>query len=195
MAQRTESLDSLDDFPTPPWATRGFVEHVLGGQGSTGGLHVLEPACGRGYMSSALAEYFDETTSSDIHDYGFAETRDFLGESRDEKSVDWMITNPPFKAAEAFVEAGLGVARIGVAILTRTVFIESIGRYDRLFNARPPTIVAQYVERVPMVKGRIDKTANTATSYCWLVWNPLNNARTELVWIPPCRKKLERQDD
>ena len=46
MAQRTESPDSLDDFPTPPWATRAFVEHVLGGKASTGGLHVLEPACG-----------------------------------------------------------------------------------------------------------------------------------------------------
>jgi integrase len=27
MAQRTESLDSPDDFPTPPWATRGLIEH------------------------------------------------------------------------------------------------------------------------------------------------------------------------
>ena len=41
MAQRTESPDSLDDFPTPPWATRAFVEHVLGGKTSTSGLHVF----------------------------------------------------------------------------------------------------------------------------------------------------------
>jgi len=106
-----------------------------------------------------------------------------------------MITNPPFKAAEAFVDEGLKVARVGVAILTRTVFIESIGRYERLFSKRPPTIVAQYVERVPMVKGRLDKSASTATGYCWLVWGPLNNAGTELVWIPPCRKQFERQAD
>jgi hypothetical protein len=195
MAQRAENRDSLDDFPTPPWATRAFVEHVLGGKASTGGLRVLEPACGRGYMSLALAEYFGSVISSDIHDYGFAETRDFLGDPRDKKSVDWMITNPPFKAAEAFVEEGLKVAKVGVAILTRTVFIESIGRYERLFSTRPPTLVAQYTERVPMVKGRLDKTASTATGYCWLVWGPLNNAGTELVWIPPCRKKLERHTD
>ena len=30
MAQRHESLDSLDDFPTPPWATRALLEHVIG---------------------------------------------------------------------------------------------------------------------------------------------------------------------
>ena len=29
MAQRHEAKDSLDDFPTPPWATRALLEHVL----------------------------------------------------------------------------------------------------------------------------------------------------------------------
>ena len=31
MAQRSEAKDSLDDFPTPPWATRALLEHVLPG--------------------------------------------------------------------------------------------------------------------------------------------------------------------
>ena len=29
MAQRIESKDSLDDFPTPPWATRSLLEYVI----------------------------------------------------------------------------------------------------------------------------------------------------------------------
>ena len=29
MARRVEPADSLDYFPTPPWATRAFCEHVL----------------------------------------------------------------------------------------------------------------------------------------------------------------------
>jgi hypothetical protein len=195
MAQRTESVDSLDDFPTPPWATRAFVEHVLGGKGSTGSLHALEPACGRGYMSRPLSEYFGQVTSSDVFDYGFAGVQDFLTEPRKKKSVDWMITNPPFKAAERFINEGLRVSRVGVAILTRTVFIESKGRYERIFTLRPPTLIAQYAERVPMVKGRLDRTASTATGYCWLVWNFMPTRSTELVWIPPCRKKFEREKD
>jgi hypothetical protein len=28
MAQRIEAADSPDDFPTPPWATRGLMEYV-----------------------------------------------------------------------------------------------------------------------------------------------------------------------
>ena len=55
-------------------------------------------------------------------------------------------------------------------MLTRTVFIESVGRYERLFKTNPPSRFAQFTERVPMVKGRIDKKASTATGYAWLVW-------------------------
>jgi hypothetical protein len=55
-------------------------------------------------------------------------------------------------------------------MLTRTVFIESVGRYDRLFRDTPPTKFAQFTERVPMIKGRLDQKASTATGYGWIVW-------------------------
>jgi hypothetical protein len=80
-------------------------------------------------------------------------------------------------------------------MLVRTVFIESVGRYERLFQPLPPTYVAQFTERVPMVKGRIDKKASTATGYAWVVWNKKLQGKTELVWIPPTRKALERDGD
>jgi hypothetical protein len=80
-------------------------------------------------------------------------------------------------------------------MLTRTVFIESVGRYDRLFSVNQPSHFAQFTERVPMVKGRLDRRASTATGYCWLVWDKESSGSTQLVWIPPCRKALERDDD
>jgi hypothetical protein len=47
-----------------------------------------------------------------------------------------------------------------------------------------------------MVKGRLDKTATTATSYAWLVWEKkAAPAHPRLMWIPPCRKRLERATD
>lgn len=195
MAQRTESKDSLDDFPTPPWATRAFVEHVLGGRSQTKNLTVLEPACGRGYMSNALGEYFGHVQSSDVGNYGFAEEIDFLTGAYEAKSFDWVITNPPFKLAESFITEAKRVARVGVAMLTRTVFIESVGRHERLFSQQQPAIFAQYSERVPMVKGRVDRKASTATGYGWLVWSALPSSSTQLDWIPPCRKKFERATD
>lgn len=87
------------------------------------------------------------------------------------------------------------IARVGVAILARTVFIESIGRYERLFSVSPPTYFAQFAERVPMVKGRLDRKASTATGYAWFVWLNEPTTKTELVWIPPCRKVLEFEND
>lgn len=47
-----------------------------------------------------------------------------------------------------------------------------------------------------MVKGRLDGRASTATGYAWIVWEKSSNeSKTELKWIRPCRRELERQDD
>lgn len=195
MAQRVESQDSLDDFPTPPWATRGLMEHIIGPE-TVSGATCLEPACNRGFMVRPLLEYFHSVEGSDVFDYGFGKNLDFLSQVYDKNSFDWVITNPPFKLAEDFVMEGLRVARTGVAILARTVFIESVGRYNRLFSVNPPHKFAQFVERVPMVKGRIDKSASTATGYCWIVWRKdILYQSPELCWVPPCRKSLEREGD
>lgn len=193
MAQRIEPADSPDDFPTPPWATRALLEHVIGPE-RVRGLSCLEPACGRGYMARPLAEYFGAVEAADAFNYGFAPERDFLGEPA--PGCDWVITNPPFRLAEAFVSKALETARCGVGILARTVFLESSSRYESIFSKRPPAIFAQFVERVPMVRGRVDRKATTATGYAWFVWDKEAAAPyPRLTWIPPCRKSLERDGD
>jgi hypothetical protein len=48
---------------------------------------------------------------------------------------------------------------------------ESSGRYEGIFSRTPPAAFAQFVERVPMVKGRLDRKASTATGYAWLIWD------------------------
>jgi len=194
MAQRFEPKTSLDDFPTPPWATRALMTHVLGEEDFSNST-CLEPACGRGYMAKPLKEFFGLVQAADVHPYGFSETRDFLTYPYEANSHDWVITNPPFRMGEQFVEKALTVARVGVAILARTVFLESIGRYDRIYRSNPPTIFAQFSERVPMVKGRVDPKASTATGYAWFVWDKRCRQNSKLTWVPPCRKKLERHGD
>jgi hypothetical protein len=196
MAQRAELKNSLDDFPTPPWATRALVEHVIGSRQQLNSMTCLEPACGRGHMSVALAGYFRDVASSDVFDYGFGHVADFLKSNHPEGAYDWIITNPPFRLGEDFIGRAMKIARRGVAMLSRTVFIESVGRYERIFKNNPPSRFAQFTERVPMVKGRVDKKASTATGYAWLVWEKdrLGNG-CELVWIPACRKFLERDGD
>jgi len=195
MSQRIEAADSLDDFPTPPWATRALMEHVIGDKRAVASMVCLEPACGVGHMSKVLREYFAKVHDADVCDYGYGQVRDFMTYPHPTNAYDWVITNPPFRLAEEFVLRALPIARIGVAILARTVFLESAGRYRAIFQNTPPTEFAQFVERVPMIKGRLDKTATTATGYCWLVWDKRKVARPQVVWIPPCRKSLERHGD
>ncbi|GEL42847.1 MULTISPECIES: N-6 DNA methylase family protein [Methylobacteriaceae] len=194
-AQRIEAADSPDDFPTPPWATRGLIEHVLDDKQALKSMSCLEPACGAGHMSKVLKEYFGEVQSADANYYGYGDIKDFLTYPYETASVDWVITNPPFRLGEEFVLRALNVARYGVAILARTVFIESVGRYNNIFLEHPVSKFAQFTERVPMVRGRLDKKATTATGYAWLVWEKHTVGSPRLVWVPPCRKKLEREGD
>ena len=195
MAQRHEPPHSADDFPTPPWATRALLTHVIG-ETHLGGMTCLEPAAGRGYMARPLAECFGQVDAADAYSYGFAPVRDFLTTPLEAKSHDWVITNPPFRLAEDFIHKSLSCARIGVAILARTVFLESIGRYNSIFRDRPPSVFAQFTERVPMVKGRVDPKASTATGYAWFVWRIADAAQSpRLAWVPPCRRQLERPGD
>lgn len=198
MAQRAEPHDSLDFFPTPHWATRALCEH----SGiPTVGYIAWDPACGRGDMVRPLQEYFLAAAGSDVHDYGAGFVQhDFLMPFMPEGigCTDWIITNPPFRLGEQFARHALrlmeeGSVECGVAMLVRTAFLEGVERH-RLFSERPPSVVAQFAERVPMVKGRLDRTASTATSYAWIIWSRANTD-TRLRWIPPCRKALERASD
>lgn len=203
MAQRSEPHDSLDDFPTPPWATRALIEEVL--QPELGELFAddrscWEPACGRGYMADALRPYFRTLYATDVHMYGYFEQGtkpvDFLWpyEPAGKSPIDWVITNPPYRLAEQFIERAREVAREGVAMLVRTQFLEGVGRYERIYRHNPPTIFAQFSERVPMHKGKITEKGSTATAYAWFVWIRDSEPQPP-VWIPPCRTRLERPGD
>ena len=192
MNQRVEPADSLDDFPSPPWATRALCEHVITPRGN-----VWEPTCNRGYMARPLSEYFDDVYCTDVHDYGYEQmdrVEDFLHPLH-VPDVDWVVSNPPFRLGEEFIHQALRVANVGVAMFQRTTFLETKGRYERLFKHNPPAYIWQFSERVPLLKGRVEKNASTATAYCWMIWYPGIHRRSHFRWIPPCRKDLEKQGD
>lgn len=200
MASRKEPPDSLEFFPTPPWATRALLAHVIPNAGG----QVWEPGAGAGHMASVLGEKFEAVWKSDVHDYGgLDEVGSFVGVGLDvakgpPQASDWIITNPPFSLGVAFAQRGVDVARVGVALLLRSQWIEGVERFHSLFSVRPPAIVAPFVERVPMVKGRWDPDGSTATSYAWFVWRSglMRTSSTQLIWIPPgCRKALEMDGD
>jgi hypothetical protein len=206
MNMRVEEQESLDDFPTAPWATRALLEHVLwpSAQADFGRMWAWEPACGRRIMSDVLAERFQKVIATDIVSYEDEHTLppDLIDNYLDRPPptrYQWMITNPPFNKAKEFVLKALGEAQCGVAVLCRTNWLESQDRYRDLFLPNPPTLVATFVERVPMIKGVWSPTASSATSYSWFVWDTERKAGPGSPWktklIPPCRKALTKTDD
>jgi hypothetical protein len=173
MSARKDPLDSLDDFPTPPWATRALAEFVLPALGLTIEQKIVwEPAAGRRIMADVLNECTGAWASvftSDVHLYEGHETEmypkgldaigSFVGAGLDAiewphaKGPAWVITNPPFNLGLEFALRGLAEAREGVALLCRSNWAEGIERYERLFAKHPPLAEAQFVERVPMTEG------------------------------------------
>jgi hypothetical protein len=200
MGSRAEPDDSLDYFPTPPWATRALIEHALrqvGRRADCKRLNAWEPACGEGHIAEVLKEYFGDILASDIHDYGYGETADFLDPKVDGSApIDWIITNPPFgDKTEPFVLKALDLAKVGVAMFVRLQWLETVGRYEAIFRDFPPTVIAFFAERVPICKGRWNPEGDTATAYIWLIWVK-GAAPKAPFWIPPgCREALTRPDD
>jgi hypothetical protein len=198
MASRREPADSLDNAPTPPWATRALLERVLPAmhvsRASLTSVH--DPCSGDGLMAEVLREYFPAVTATDIHDYGYGDSvQDFLANDF-EVDADWIAMNPPFKdKAEKFALKAIDQARVGVAMFAQLRWLETIGRYERLFRDHPPTQIAFFCERVNLCMGRWEPDGTTATAYIWLVWMRGRSPRAPF-WIPPrCRETLTRADD
>lgn len=200
--QRHEVIDALDDYPTPPWATRALLREILIPHGvAMNGRTVWEPACNRGYMARPLAEHFTTVLTSDVADYGWIgqqHVADFLTTMHPQakQGVDWIITNPPFNKAEEFVNRALAIASEGVAIIARVALLEGGDRYRDLYSKRMPWIVAQHVERVPMNRGNYDPANGTATAYSWFIWRKgWGGDHFKGTWVPKCRDRYEFPED
>lgn len=215
MQQRSKELDSLDDFPTPPWGTRALLEFLTARQLIGEAMTAREPAANRGFLARVLAEVFADVLASDIADYGAGYAVDDFLFPGDLLSVDWTITNPPFKLAEEFINRALKTSRRGVAMLVRSAFLEGGDRYDGIFKDNPPHMVLQFTERLVMHQGKLvnpnipvpyldPKTGETkmrkpssATAYCWVIWlsDRPAAAYSQLHWTGKCRVRLERPGD
>lgn len=199
---RVAARDGLDDFPTPPWATRALCELLTAESAAIGApplaaCSAWEPAANRGYMVRPLREYFGLVEGTDVKDYGagFA-VENFMVPHQGRERVDWILTNPPFRLGADFIERmSLLAPRVGYGVLVRTAFLESEDRWRRIYRRWPPSIVAQYVERVPMFEGVYDPTGSKPTSFAWLLWFRRWAGPTEVRWIAPCRARLELESD
>lgn len=197
MARRDTPSDSLDFFPTPPWATRALLKHALPRLGIHCCGRAVDPCCGQGHMVGPLSEFFSETLGSDIFDYGHGRVADFLNPAF-RPHAGAFVFNPPFNLAIDFVLKALELNPLLVAAFVRNQFVESEERYARLYATRPPLAIAHFSERVALVQGCWAINASSATAYSWFIWAPAaqSYSATATLWIPPGRRKaLTRYSD
>lgn len=150
--------------------------------------NVWECACGEGHLSKVLEERGHNVTSTDLIDRGYGEGGvDFLNIKQEFYDGD-IITNPPYKYAQEFVEKAISLIGDGhkVAMFLRLSFLEGKQR-RKLFDKYPPS-------RVYVASGRINCCKNgdfsderrknsSAQAYAWFVWEkPLVNQPT-IKWF------------
>ncbi len=149
--------------------------------------HVWECACGKGHLSNVLEQRGYDVCSTDLVDRGYGESGiDFL-KSDDEFDGD-IITNPPFKYAQEFVEHALEVVAPGhkVAMLLRLQFLEGVRRRE-LFDAHPPRTIYIPSHRITCVKNATEEQNfndnRGAQAYAWFVWDKEFSGSPTVKWI------------
>lgn len=167
----SSTREPMDNYPTPDIAVIALLERE-----TFKGI-VWEPACGSGN----IARHFPGCYASDIRDdniYGEAGV-DFLSEYR---RVDNVITNPPYRFAQQFVEHGLKCAKRKVAMLCKLAFLEGKARYS-LFRSNPIKTVYVFSKRLPLTKEGDNRKQSSMIPFAWFVWEVGYKGTTTIEWI------------
>ena len=117
-----------DFYPTPPDCTEALLDYLSVRPKPLG--KAWECAAGDGHISRVLRHYGYEVVESDIQT-----GTDFLTADLPQ-GAEWIITNPPFNLAEAFIRKALSF-NMPVALLLKSQFWHSKKRYP-LFCSAPP---------------------------------------------------------
>lgn len=183
-AKRNADINGPDFFPTPAWATHALMDNEkFDGP-------IWECACGDGAMSDVIKSYGNSVRSSDLFDRGYGDAGvDFL--EADEKHAN-IITNPPYNAAQGFVEKASDLVEKKFALLLRLAFLEGANRANTIFTKNAPSRVWVFSERITFYQKNAIKAGSGTTAYAWFVWDKDHKKQTELNWLKPGYKKLFR---
>lgn len=144
---------------------------------------ILEPACGQGHIAKTLESHGYKVLAYDLIDRGYGTTGiDFLTLDKQNVSAD-VITNPPYKLAQEFVEKAMSVIAPGhkVAMFLKLTFLETARRRE-LFKKYPPKTVYVASQRIACwPNGK--PTTQSMVCYAWFVWEKGFSGDTVLKWF------------
>ena len=155
--------------------------------------NIWECACGMGHLAKPLEDAGYTVRATDLIDRGYGSVQDFL-ETKDQWDGD-ILTNPPFKLAEEFIEHSMDILKNGRKALffLKIQFIQSKER-KALFEKYPPKYILVNSTRIfCAMNGEFEKYAKwseekqmwTGGTQCF-VWFVFENGWTgpsTVKWI------------
>jgi hypothetical protein len=147
--------------------------------------YVWECACGEGHLSEVLKKRGYIVKSTDLIDRGYGEGGvDFL-QTHEIHNGD-IITNPPYKCGQQFVEHALELIPEGnrVVMFLKLTFLESQNRRE-LFKRYPPEYIYVSSSRLYCaLGGDFDGFKNSsAVAYGWFIWRKGFTGEPRVRWF------------
>lgn len=149
--------------------------------------YIWECACGKGHLSEVLKKRGHIVKSTDLIDRGYGEGGvDFL--QCTEKHNGDIITNPPYKYAQEFVEHALELIPNGnrVVMFLKLTFLESQNR-RKMFDRYPPEYIYVSSSRIRCASGgefeRYKHSSGTAIAYAWFIWRKGFKGEPRVRWF------------
>jgi hypothetical protein len=167
-ASRAERVQH-DYYPTPEKITRELVKALPEIKGTIIG----EPCSGQGAISRVLSEFGCTAKCSDIQwdddKNRDATTADFW-ESTFTHNIDWMVTNPPFCAAEKILPLAWKYSNVGCAFLLRLTYLEPTKGRAQWLQAHADNL-RMIIPVSPRPRFRRDTSGADSVTTAWFVWD------------------------
>lgn len=171
-----------DYYATSPKAVELLLEQ------ETFAHDIWECAAGEDHIANVLREHGYDVLSTDIIDRtGHTQVLDFL--TTENVFNGDIITNPPYKYAQEFVEHALDSIQPGnkVAMYLKLTFLEGKNR-QRLFSQKNLKTVYVMACRMGCAKNgqfsnKEQQTEAGAVAYAWFVWEKGYNGYPTIKWI------------
>lgn len=145
---------------------------------------IWECAVGKGHIADVFKENGYKVISSDLIDRGYPDTevKSFLDYTENKYDI---ITNPPYRLAQKFLEHAQEISEDGVriAFFLKLTWLEGKARGE-MFKKYPPKYVYVFSSRRSCAKnGVFEGLESSAVAYCWFIWEVGKKTEPIVRWI------------
>lgn len=143
--------------------------------------NIWECACGQGHLGKVFEEHGYNVLATDLIDRGYGQGGvDFL--KSDGLFIGDIVTNPPYKYAQEFIEHALSLIPDGykVCMFLKVQFLEGKTRRKLYTNCPPRTV---YISSSRIQCGRNGEFKGSMVAYAWYVWEKGYKGDTVLKWF------------